>query len=182
MNRALRFGYCVVAAPLFEVSRRSDAKSLARAHRARCGNLDLRCDRELAGASRALFERIVDALDLIQEVDERRFNWIWERMPRFYVAKDLPAQYWSLHHTCVLDAAKLGSRNRADTAATIVHEATHARFFAAGLKSWPDIRLRMERICVGEEMRFFRRLQRAGWRGVEARLDWYERLLERLRG
>jgi hypothetical protein len=178
-KRLRRCVFYTVTTPFFAFSRRHDRKLLATATTSRCGNLDLRCAPELGLQSATLFDRIVEAVDLVQEVDTRRFQWIWSGMSRFYVSSELLAQYWSHESTCILNASRVLSGGRADIAATIVHEATHARLCRAGVFGWPDIRQRLELICVREEIRFFRRLGDAGW-NVDARLDWYEKLMDKL--
>ena len=171
--------FYVVTTPFFSISRRGDPRLLSSAVKARCGNLDLRCAPELAQESPGLFEKIVEAIGLVQEFDERQFGWIWNEMPKFYVSRDLPTQYWSLQETCVLNALKVASGTKADIALSIIHEATHARLCRSGVYAWPDIRERIEAVCVRREIRFLRRLDNAGWR-VEARLDYSNTLLKRL--
>ena len=39
-------------------------------------------------------------------------------------------------------------------ASLIVHEAVHERFEARGIRYWPDLRARMERRCLGEQIAF----------------------------
>lgn len=179
-KKTQRCAFYVAMKPLIALEDRRERKLLTAAIKAHCGNLDLRCAPELANDSRLLFDCIVDAVQLVKEIDERKFNWIWNGMSRFYVSRELPAQFWVLHETCVLNASKLAAKTRSDIAATIIHEATHAKLSRAGIFIWPDIRLRIERICVREEIRFFRRLGGAGWRGIEPRLEWYAQLLQRL--
>lgn len=178
-KRVQRCVFYIATTPFFAISRRDDPKLLSAAIKAHCGNLYLRCAPELADDSAELFNRIIEAINLIQEVDERRFDWIWNGMQKFYVSRDLPTQFWSRHGTCVLNASKIATGKRADIALSIVHEAAHARLCRSGIYAWPDIRQRIEGVCVREEMRFLRRLGNAGWR-VEARLDWYTELLKRL--
>jgi hypothetical protein len=64
------------------------------------------------------------------------------------------AQFDPHTRTCLLDQSFVCSREVSATqlAAVIVHEATHARLFAAGVGYPPELRPRIERLCLREEL------------------------------
>ena len=81
--------------------------------------------------------------------------------------------------TCYLCEKELAERADAVIAATLVHEAVHARLQRAGLRYWPDLRPRIEAVCVREEIAFVRLLAAAGFTDTERWLAWLDRRLQR---
>lgn len=59
---------------------------------------------------------------------------------------------------CLLDIDNIESRDPRETAATIVHEATHALLWRRGFRYDQNIRSRVERICRKEELRFVKQV------------------------
>lgn len=171
---SIRLQRCVgwfLSRPAALRSRKRQKSTLESAIRATVGNLTFRCDRDLGDDAEVLLANVVNALNLIFEVDPRRFHWIWSRKPDILVMKTEMPRYWSQFGTYLLPYEEVMANNRAEVAASIIHEAVHARMHSAGLEWWPDLRNRMEARCYAEELLFFTKLQRAGWNATR-RIAW----------
>jgi hypothetical protein len=99
-----------------------------------------------------------EALCLIKRVDLRRFRRMQRDLRRFIIARTEGAEYVHPARACLLDAAYLTTVPAARLALTIVHEATHARLWNAGFHYRQSARMRIEEICVREEVSFACRL------------------------
>jgi|SRR3989344_152174 len=109
-----------------------------------------------------LFDKTHAALDLIRQHGPMRL----QRMKRdlrgiwiTYTAGNL-AEYDSAGKLCLLDPAYLlrSDVTSGDVAATLVHEATHARLRAAGFGYETKSRARIENVCFRAEIAFARHL------------------------
>jgi hypothetical protein len=118
------------------------------------------------------FRRVREALDLIAAHDprclsrmRRDLNVIWVRRHPLCRASHDP-----LLGACVIDLPNFVASDRfsaAEIAASIVHEATHARLKRAGVVYSAATAARIERICRKAELRFGRRLPDNGAAVVE---------------
>jgi hypothetical protein len=114
-----------------------------------------------------------EALALVRRYDPRRFRMIQKHV-RFIVHRRLPyalASYNAHLSACAVDFQRLNftlekrqerpreyDRQLVLYAATIIHEATHGRVEAHGIRYTGPFRLRIEEICTNEERRFLSRL------------------------
>lgn len=116
-------------------------------------------DMSIAEHDAVCFDRVAKVLDLIQRVDPRRFRRMSRDVRRILITHTGGAagSYWSDLDACALDAQHLlGSLESA--AMTLVHEATHARLRRAGFSYTPELRPRLERLCLEAEIAFGERL------------------------
>jgi hypothetical protein len=124
--------------------------------------------------------RVEDALALIKQHDPLNYSRICRNLERIWVdiLPDAIAHYDRSLNACVFDqrfvlaeTTTLGS-----IAASIVHEATHARLERCGIKYEEKLRPRIEAVCVGRELAFASKLPD----GVELQeqrayaRQWYE--------
>ena len=110
---------------------------------------------------------ITDALSLILEHDPRRLSVIRRTTGRI-VARSLPtgggsAEYRHDIRTTSIDYEPFESRiddayRRGFFAGLLIHEATHGRIRDFGVVTTRENRDRIERLCLTEENRFYRRI------------------------
>ncbi|HEU5273868.1 MAG TPA: hypothetical protein VFU97_09415 [Xanthobacteraceae bacterium] len=109
-----------------------------------------------------LLRRVEEALELIKTYDRLRYDRItrdldrvWARMVFGYAAQYTPAM-----NACELDVRFVlaVASSPAIIAASIVHEATHARIMHRGIEYAEPIRARIEAICVRRELAFAKKL------------------------
>jgi hypothetical protein len=113
--------------------------------------------------NRSIAERkLCAALDLIAATEPRRLSRMRRDVDRILITTVQTA--WGQFHPplrmCLLDEEHVCRPNitAEDIALTLVHEATHARLFAAGLDYPPALRGRIERVCMRQELVFALRL------------------------
>ena len=115
----------------------------------------------------ALFrETVVAALQLIKELDPRRFRRI-RRYITWIVNVMLPhggARYAHSMRTCKIDFEKsalepYGKHASVLCASTLVHEATHGVIRARNIPYSAELRSRIEQLCVREEERFLSKVK-----------------------
>lgn len=106
------------------------------------------------------FERVREALELIQTVDSVRFMRIRHTLRWILIINGGRAagSYWHDLTACALDADHLDGDPPTTVAATIVHEAMHARLDRLGIRYRPDTIDRIERLCYEAEVAFAQRL------------------------
>ncbi len=118
---------------------------------------------EGSSKSELVLSRVIDALCLVKMHDPHRFNRIRRDLDRVWVRfahGAANARYNVSLRTCelnrrfVLDAASSPEL----IAATIVHEATHARLFHCGIGYEEELRARVEGVCVRRELAFAAKL------------------------
>jgi hypothetical protein len=114
---------------------------------------------------RAALKRACEALSLIATIDPRRYKRVCRLLKRILVAP-LPGrlgQYDVSLSQCSLDDRFVASSSTdvSEIAATIIHEATHARLARWGIPYEPA-RRRSEHICLEEELAFASRLNDPG--------------------
>lgn len=104
--------------------------------------------------STSYFAKITSALELIAQYQPRRLDRIRRDLRRILVWKRVQASYWHLLRACTLTPQELDTRSDIDVALSIVHEATHARIDMRGIRYKAELRERIERACVDEEIQF----------------------------
>ena len=152
-----RFWYQRMADPLLErlsVRRLRDSVVLA--------------DVEAADGDETGLDRLEVALDTLEEADSRRYRRIMRELRAIHLValEAYAGRYRHGSRTCHLDRGLLISREPLETAASIVHEATHGRLMDRGIGYGADIRTRVERACDREQVRFLERAD-AGLETVE---------------
>lgn len=113
-------------------------------------------------------ETVLAALHLIKDLDPRRFRRL-QKYIKWIVNVMLPyggAEYAYSMRTCKIDFEKTiwepwGKEGTILCATTLVHEATHGAIRARGIPYSPQLRSKIERLCVREEQRFLRRVKSA---------------------
>jgi hypothetical protein len=109
-----------------------------------------------------VFSKINQALDLISELDPRRYLQIGRDVKKIWVSAAQPgiAKWMNELQMCILDRDYFCRDNVSASrmALTIVHEATHARLCKLKVKYTEDIRDRVEQICIKSEIAFAKRL------------------------
>jgi hypothetical protein len=109
---------------------------------------------------------LLDALRLLKATDSRRFERVRTRLA-WIVHQTLErrgmAEYRHRTRTCAIDFLEPSpERDREHLigwyACTLVHEATHGQIRSRGILYTPQLRLRIERLCVREEQRFLTHL------------------------
>jgi hypothetical protein len=108
---------------------------------------------------------ILAALQLVKDADSRRFKRVVKHLKWIVnCTLDEPcAAYLHDTKTCTIDFKEPGSDehlefNAAYYAKTLVHEATHGVVSSRGVHYTPEVRSRIEKLCVTEENRFVDRL------------------------
>jgi hypothetical protein len=104
------------------------------------------------------FAAVTNALELIQRTDPRRWRHVRNELRRMVLVNGGGESYHRGLQAYVVDLPTLRTRSQADLAATIIHEATHGRLYRWGIGYTPELRERIERVCVGEEISFLKRL------------------------
>jgi len=144
-----------------------------------------------AGETEAVLERVGAAIALIKARDPLRHRRMTRDLDRVWV-RLLPGVSGSYRHsirTCQLDTRFVLAETTsvAVIAATILHEATHARLMACGFDYAEGRRQRIEAICLRREIAFARTLpdgrevrERAEWALEAPAATWADESLARL--
>jgi hypothetical protein len=106
--------------------------------------------------------RVEEALCLIKKYDRRRYDHLIRDLERIWVLI-IPggiAHFDSSIWACVLDPRHVlnEENSAARIAASIVHEATHARLWRRGIGYQENMRLRVEAVCFRSEQAFAARI------------------------
>jgi hypothetical protein len=127
-----------------------------------------------------ILESAAAAVRLIEQVDPRRFRRMGKDVDRVFVTEFTVAAgaHFPGSRTCCVSAASIRDLPVANVAIVIVHEATHARLDAMGIRFYPDLRVRIELRCGREEIEFARLLDGRGLGAIDA---WIESRAEQLR-
>lgn len=120
-----------------------------------------------------LFAGVSEALDLIREKDPLRFRRLLRYAPRIIIVDGIDAAQIPDIGSCALGMQTVLGIPPSRLAATIVHEATHARARSAGVIVEPRTQAREEMLCVRESLAFLRRLP-----GTEGEITRLENLLQ----
>src|SRR5258708_5937554 len=115
---------------------------------------------EGSSESELVLGRVVDALCLIKTHDPHRYNRILRDLDRLWVR---PVPGARGRYNVSLRACELNRRFVLDEAseliaATIVHEATHARLWHCGFGYEEGVRARVENVCARRELAFAAKL------------------------
>ena len=101
--------------------------------------------------------RVSAAIQLIRDRDPRRFQRLRRDLRGIWIVHIVGAgEYEPELHLCKLDPTYVQKTDVTVVAATIIHEATHARLWRFGYDS--SMRSRIERLCLKEEIAFASRL------------------------
>lgn len=131
------------------------------------GAFDL-VDLAATGCLSLLVQRVGAALDLIKTYDYRRFIRVERNLRRIALISAGGEFYHHGLRAYVVDLDNLKRRPIPEFAATIVHEATHARLERAGIHTTRSNQGRIEGICTEEAAAFAERLP--GEQGLAERL------------
>jgi hypothetical protein len=112
------------------------------------------------GSDHATLERRVrDALDLIRQVDPRRYARLKRDVHRITLERlQVAGMFVPNAGRVFLDVGHVAQAHVAELASTVVHEATHARLHRAGIRHDSRIRGRVEHACIRSEVDFAVRL------------------------
>jgi hypothetical protein len=113
------------------------------------------------------WEKVAEALMLIHSLDPKRLKRIRRDVERILVFHARNSQFWVGQWTCMLEERLVRESSAALVASVLVHEATHARLYRAGIPYWPDLRSRIEALCTREEIAFASRLPRDRFRNTD---------------
>lgn len=117
------------------------------------------------------FTRAREALQLIEDVDPIRLNRILTDL-RMIVFLEFGPEYSPSLKACILPDVR--DLTVPQVAVWIVHGATHARLWNAGIRYGAAIRSRVEHVCVSSELAFLRRVPES-----EVLQDYVRHTLER---
>jgi hypothetical protein len=143
-----------------------------------CG-LELANLSEIKSASQ-LFHRVREAVGLLERTTPHLAARMRSSIKRIIIVPSGGAEgaYWSFLNACVLSADHVLKDSATSIAMTLAHEATHARLRRAGIIYHPELRARIEAICVQAEIELAQMLPNAHELLEEARkaLDtrWWE--------
>lgn len=125
------------------------------------------CIASTRGGGEAFAQEIIDALAFLKRHDPRRFRMV-RRTTDYIVDRSLPwgrncGNYLRGIRTTSIDYDPLDPGwddpyRHGFFAGIIIHEATHGRIKDLGIPSTEDNRVQVERICVSEENRFYRKI------------------------
>lgn len=122
-------------------------------------------------------DRLEAALQLLASVDMKRFRRMQRDLRRILVSDVATSGYSFPSNTCVLQLRLLRTKSAGTVALVLVHEATHARLYHAGIVTWQRIQARVERACVRQQIGFVRQLTAAGWGGGDKMINALEHAL-----
>jgi hypothetical protein len=112
--------------------------------------------------AKQVMRRVEEALRLIKTYDQRRYDRVIRDLERVWVrlVPGALGQYKHSLRACELDERfVLAETSPPDViAATIVHEATHARLWRCGIGYDENVRARIEAVCFRRELAFARML------------------------
>ena len=116
------------------------------------------------GSGPEFLKRTIEALELVNRFDARRFRRVQQEI-RFIIHAELPsgADYRRVGRFCCVDYTRYDFGKDHDWylrcyAAALVHEATHGAIYSRHVGYTRRSRLRIEKLCHTEELRFLRRL------------------------
>jgi hypothetical protein len=129
------------------------------------------------GAFAQVLPLVTEAIRLIAIHDPRRYTRIHRDIQYIIVARtplSEVAEYWPNLRACILDPSFARSHSAGRTALNIVHEATHARLWKVGVRYKENVRARVERRCILEEIAFASQVPDGGELEADARSRLHE--------
>lgn len=102
----------------------------------------------------AVVQKIDDALSIIEDGDARRYQRIKSDLRSILVTKAGGPEFLRPLSACLLGYQLIKDATPLGLAFMIVHEAAHARLWRRGFGYEAQIRGRVERSCITEELRF----------------------------
>jgi hypothetical protein len=99
------------------------------------------------------------ALKVISQTDPRRFERLKRDLRRIVLMKAGGPQFASEVGACLVRSEYVRQNSPEAVATTIVHEAIHARLHRQGIGYGPNMRSRVEEVCVREQIAFAGRLR-----------------------
>lgn len=105
-----------------------------------------------------LLSQLQSALELIKHVDPRIFQRLHRDIKRIMLVSVGGPEYWPFANGLIVNADVVEGSDSEFVALTIVHEGTHARLWKSGIRYTPELRERIERVCVRAELAFVSRL------------------------
>lgn len=117
------------------------------------------------GSGAQQFDALSTALKLLEESDPRRWRRLRRQVNRIVLIppRGNLGEYWPSVNVIALSTQDIAQFSRIGAAMTLVHESVHALIRRKGLYS-DQIKGRIERLCVKEEIAFGRRI--AGAEGL----------------
>lgn len=106
-------------------------------------------------------ERITLALCFWRDLDPRGFARARRTMPRIVIMSSRRSYYHIAGDICVVDLARALRASVWNLTTTLVHEATHAHLIHRGIPYTPELRDRIERFCVAQELALVQRMSDA---------------------
>lgn len=103
----------------------------------------------------ARFAKLREALLLIESNAPLLMRRLQRDLRRIVFLESGP-EFWAVGSTCVLHDIR--GLSVVQVALLLVHEGTHARLWRSGIRYGADVRDRVERICVGAELEFLKKL------------------------
>lgn len=102
----------------------------------------------------ALLQKIEDALSIIEEGDPRRYQRIRRDLRSVLITRAGGPEFLPPLSACLLGYQLIKDATPVGLAFMIVHEAAHARLWRRGVRYDFQVRDRVERLCITEELRF----------------------------
>lgn len=104
------------------------------------------------------FERLISGLNLIRAYDRIRYDRLRREMPRVALVSAGGEVYDHGIRTYFADRGVMQQRSIEEIAMALVHEATHARISSRGIKTTGENVMKIEHLCVHQEIEFAKRL------------------------
>ena len=120
----------------------------------------------------AVFQKVREGLVFLRSVDARRFERTQRDLACIVVRPCARSHYVIRSNSCVLDRTLALKQSPEKIAMTVLHEATHARIYHAGIP-WVNnaLKNRIERLCTKAELSFLYQLSAAGYAVPSARIE-----------
>ena len=138
-----------------------DHRSLRRARAVRVDEVSFQiAEDDLSDASdlERIRRKLADALHLITVLDNRWKRRLASHNGAILVENASSSGYLSASDTILLAMDFVRDHDAETIAGSLIHEATHARLEHWGIRAWPDLRPRIERRCLMEQIYFLKRL------------------------
>jgi hypothetical protein len=125
------------------------------------------------GKAEETWRRVESALGVISRHDPRRLHRLRSDFARILVVPGKHAYFSRFSRSCVLNQIYVDKMPSPNVASVLVHEATHARLRSAGLTAYgADLTVRVEELCVDEEIAFAMRCPPDGFPRLDEWLQY----------